>query len=235
MLLFCPGEHLTPLQCSVSGCRGMLSPSCSLDRSRVVSSPVGPSSTPQALQLRIYQRLESLIIPLEPADVQEQCRSFPHRFLPSLGLSSPNGDPLPWSFLAVPHVVFWENRAWGNGVTFNISEQRNPQDLLWLLPHTRHGRLFQSKAKSIVGWWAQSFPCQTFWSFPPPMLKCAYSVYTLVFQSVLMKVHSNCTATENMGCQLGLLVFRSLTQCHPFGTGTSQSITCMFGDALLWM
>lgn len=192
-------------------------------------------STLQALQLQIYQRLESLITPLEPADAQEQCRSFPRRLLSSLGLSSPNRDPLPWSFLAVPHIAIWENRAWGNGVTFNISKQRNPQDLLWLLPHTHHGRLFQSKAKSITDWWAQSFPCQSFWSFPPPLLKCAYSVYTLVFQSVLMKANSNRTATENMGCQLGLLVFQSLTQCHPFGTGTSQSITCVFGDALLWM
>lgn len=201
----------------------------------MVSSPVGPSSTLQALQLRIYQRLESLIIPLEPADVQEQCPfhiGFSHPLACPHQTETP---PLPWSFLAVPHIVFWENRAWGNGVTFNISKQRNPQDLLWLLPHTHHGRLFQSKAKSITDWWAQSFPCQSFWSFPPPLLKCAYSVYTLVFQSVLMKVNSNCTATENMGCQLGLLVFQSLTQCHPFGTGTSQSITCMFGDALLWM
>lgn len=187
-LLFCSGELFTPLCCGVNGCvccRGMWNPSRSLDRSRVVSTPVGPGSTLQALQLAPERTKDwnLLFFTLEPAGVKQRPRlqwCCPCRFLCTLGLSSPNRDLLPWSFLAIPRIVSWENRAWGNGVTFNVSKQLNPQDLLWLLPHTRHGRLCQSRAKSIVGWWAQSFPRQSFWAFPPPMLRCAYSVYTCI-------------------------------------------------------
>lgn len=99
-LLFCSGELFTPLCCGVNGCvccRGMWNPSRSLDRSRVVSTPVGPGSTLQALQLAPERTKDwnLLFFTLEPAGVKQRPRlqlCCPCRFLCTLGLSSPNRD-----------------------------------------------------------------------------------------------------------------------------------------------
>lgn len=141
------------------------------------------SSSP-ATSTQIYQRLESFLHHTSPCGCAAAIKSavilpaqvplYPWLVLTKL-------RPFSMVFPCYPtHCVLGENRARGNGVTFNVSKQLNPQDLLWLLPHTRHGRLFQSRAKSILDWWVQSSPHQSIWSFPPPMLKCAYSVYTCI-------------------------------------------------------
>lgn len=67
--------------CGVNGCvccRGMWNHSCSLDdRSRVVSTPVGPGSTLQALHLapKYTKDWNLLFVTLYPADVQPATKS----------------------------------------------------------------------------------------------------------------------------------------------------------------
>lgn len=52
--------------------------------------------------------------------------------------------------LAVPPTVIWE-RAEREETAQLPSEQLNPQDLSWLLPHLHPGRHFQSRAESTQG------------------------------------------------------------------------------------
>lgn len=126
---------------------------------------------------------------------------------------------------------------------FNVSKQLNLRICGSFYLIRIRGTLFWSRANSILHWRAKSFTLPALWPYPEPwnslpVLKCAYSVYTLVFQFLLLEewlYSDRSLLSENMESQLELLVFQYLTQCRLLGTSTSQSITCMFGDALLWM
>lgn len=126
--------------------------------------------------------------------------------------------------LAVPHAVIWE-RTGREETADLVSEQLNPQDLLWLLPHPPHGRRFQSgagagAARTEVG---SALP-RSSRPFPvldvPPLSRAPRSRLPQEEQQLYSDREHGASSARH-------------TRRHAFGTGTSQSIACMFGDALL--
>lgn len=139
-----------------------------------------------------------------------------------LGLSSPNPDLLPWFFsLAVPRAVIWERTGREERAEL-LSKHLNPQELSWLLPHPHPGgasRAEQEQEQEQPGLMTLSaVPRAQSPSLGWLCLLCAKSLHPRLAGS-----STPCTVTENTGP----------ARTGAFGTGTSQSIACMFGDALL--
>lgn len=115
---------------------------CSLDdKIRGVSTTGGPAL--QALQPKYTKDWSLHPLPITCRDQEhgDACRGFP------LSLACPH-QIQTFSHgvsLAVPHAVIWE-RTGREETAELVSKQLNPQDLLWLLPHPRHGRRSQSGA-----------------------------------------------------------------------------------------
>lgn len=129
------------------------------------------------------------------------------------GLSSPTPDLLPMVFLLLSPTCcdLGEKRARGDGGTSVKAAQPSGPVAAFTSPHVPGGA---SRAEQSNQGCPQA-PAL-------PWAGCASSEQSPSIQPVLGE-SSSPTVTENTGP----------APAGAFGTGTSQSITCMFGDALL--